>query len=37
MFPLNFVIYQGMELVFNQENQALYVGETPSNQEHVGY
>ena len=37
MFPLDFIMYQGMELVFNQENQALYAGETPNNQEHVGY
>ena len=37
MFPLDFVMYQDMELVFNQENQALYAGETSNNQEHLGY
>jgi len=25
MFPLHFVMYKGMELVFNQEHQALFV------------
>ena len=37
MFPLDFIMYYGMEIVFNQENQALYAGETPNNEEHVGY
>jgi len=37
MFPLDFIMYYGMVLVFNQENQALYARETPNNQEHVGY
>jgi hypothetical protein len=25
MFPLDSIMYEGMELTFNQENQALYV------------
>jgi hypothetical protein len=30
MFPLDSIMYEGMELTFNQEHQALYVPPCPS-------